>query len=407
VRGIPRLGIPDLQMNGGALGITNVVGSRPGSYSTAFPSSLALASSWDPSLASTAGTLLGRQAFRQGFNVLLGGGVNLVTEARNGRNFEYLSEDPVLTGKMIAPQLRAIQEQHVIATIKHFAFNNLETNRVASNSIVDERTMRETEILAFEIGIRESGVGAVMCSYNLINGRYACENSHLLMDILKGEWGFKGWVLSDWGATHSTVRSVMGGLDEEQFSPQYFGDALSSAVQDGVVPLARINDMVRRKLRTMFAVGVFDHRPVLAPFDIEAENAVAQRIAEEGSVLLKNAGSVLPLSLRIPSIAVIGGHADVAVLGGSGSAQVADAERSPVPGAGGALTNIWHASSPLDAIRAQVPAAAIEYASGKDVFEAVEIARRANIAIVFATQHRSEGIDVPLNLSGAQVWSTR
>jgi beta-glucosidase len=197
--GIPRLGIPDVQSVDGRSG----VGLRParGRYATAMPSSLALAASWDMTLAHDYGTLMGKECRQLGFQISLGGTANLVREPRNGRNFECFGEDPLLIGKMLGQQLKATQQQGVVANINRFAINDQETDRYAYNVVMDKRTMRETDLLAFEIAIKESQVGTVMGAYNRVNGIYACENSYLLNDLLKKTWGFQGWVMSDWGAT--------------------------------------------------------------------------------------------------------------------------------------------------------------------------------------------------------------
>jgi beta-glucosidase len=229
-----------------------------------------------------------------GYGEGLGGGVNLAREPRNGRTFEYMGEDPVLTGTLSAARTIGTQAQDVIATIKHYAMNDQETNRMTSNSVVDERTMRETELLAFELGVTQGTPGNVMCSYNLVNGVYACENPYLLTTVLKNEWGFKGVVQSDWTATHSTVASALAGLDEEEPGDlgggasipgftltSYFNTALTSAVNARSVPMSRLNDMVQRKLRTMIRYGVFDSPPTTGgSVDQTAGNALALQVAQ-------------------------------------------------------------------------------------------------------------------------------
>ena len=321
VPGIPRLGLPDLNMADSAVGVTR--GAARSRYSTPLPSTLAAAASWDSSLAHEYGALIGRELRDQGYNVSLAGGVDITREPRNGRNFEYQGEDPILAGKMIAQYIRGIQDQGVIGDIKHYALNDQETGRHVANAKMDKRTMRETDLLAFEIGVKESGVGAVMCAYNRINGDYACENSYTLNDVLKKAWGFKGWVMSDWGGTHTTVKAALAGLDQEQPGSVHFGGALKRAVESGEVPLARLDDMVHRILRTEFAVGIVDRPPAPKVVDVFRGLELAQRFAEQGAVLLKNANGQLPLDrARVKSIAVIGSHADVGVISGGGSAQV-------------------------------------------------------------------------------------
>ena len=404
VPGIPRLGIPHLQLIDGGLGLTNF-GKRPHGQATALPGSLALAASFDPALAYEFGTVVGRETRQQGFNVLLGPGVNLQREGANGRNFEYLGEDPWLAGKMVAAQAKAVQDQGVIATIKHFAVNTQETDRRGINAVIDERALREADLLPFEIGIKESGVGSVMCAYNRVNGVYACEHDEMLNRILKQEWGFKGWVMSDWDATHSTAVAANAGLDQEFFANRYFGQALADALAQGKVTRSRVDDMVLRILRTMFAVGVIDNPPVVAANrDVEAHLAVAQKVAEQGSVLLRNENDVLPLApARLRSIAIIGKRADMAVAAGGGSSQV-DAIGgtlidAPPPGTTDGFALLfppaWHPSSPLKAIQAKARNAQVRFDSGNDPAAAATLAAASDIAIVFAYEHRREGIDVP------------
>src|SRR5262249_44775481 len=290
------------------------------------------AASWDLKLAYDYGALIGRELRDQGYNVALGGGVNITREPRNGRNFEDQGQDPILAGKMEGRLLKGLQDQHVIGHLKHYALNDKETGRNIASANLDRRSSRETDLLAFEIALRESDAGMVMGAYNRINGDYACENSYLLNDVLKKAWDFKGWVISDWGATHSTVKAALSGLDQEMPGGRYFGDALKQAVANGEVPMARLNDMVHRILRTEFAAGVVDNPPAPRVVDVFGGLEVAQRAAEQGTVLLKNAGGQLPLSAAsLKSIAIIGSHADVGVLSGGGSAQVDPPGGNAVP----------------------------------------------------------------------------
>jgi beta-glucosidase len=399
--GIPRLGIPDMQSTDGRSGVGRA--GQQGRYATALPSTLALAASFDLRLAHDYGALMGKECRQLGFQISLGATANLVREPRNGRNFECLGEDPLLIGKMLAREIRATQEQGVVANINRYAINDQETNRAgptAYNVMMDKRTMRETDLLAFEIAIKESQVGTVMGAYNRVNGVYCCDSSYLLSDLLKKSWGFKGWVMSDWGATASTVKSVMAGFDQEMPGGGFLGEPLKRAVEKGEVPMARLNDMVHRILRTEFAMGVLD-RPVtqcaVNPFT-GAE--VAQRVARQSIVLLKNAGGQLPLEARgTASIAVIGSHADAGVLSGGGSDQVDPAGGNAVAGEGA----VWHPSSPLRAIRTKAHRTKVEYDPGTDVAKAARLAAASAVAIVFVHQQTSEGSDVPnLSLPGKQ-----
>jgi beta-glucosidase len=402
IPGVPRLGIPDFNSNDGPGGPGNCAGRANGA-GTVLPSSIAVAASWDPDLVFDFGARIGSEVRDQGFNVWYGAAIGLAREPRNGRTFEYHGEDPVLSGKLVVPKLRGAQSQGLIATLKHYAGNQQETDRQTSSSNIDERTLRELYLLHFEIAVRGGDVGSVMCSYNKLDGVYACENQRLLDDILKREWGFAGFVISDFGATHSTVLAANSGLDEEQFRGEFFGAALKAAVLDGRVPQARLDDMVRRKLRSAIVAGLLDQPPAeIRPIDFAAGKQLAQRVAERSIVLLKNARGVLPLRGRhTRSIAVIGSHADVAVLTGGGSGQVLPPEGPAVPptcdlaGPGPAhWCQVWIPSSPLAAIRALAPQARVEFADGADPAAAAALAAKADVAIVFANQWELEGVDL-------------
>ena len=402
VPGIPRLGIPDLNLIGAGLGVTDL-GHRANGQSTALPSSLAETSSWDLEIGYAAGKVIGKETRDEGFNVSLGGGIDVMREPRNGRNFEYHGEDPLLAGKITGQELRAIQDQWVVADIKHYAINDQESGRFTVSSNLDKRSMREIDLLAFEIAIKDSGVGTVMCAYNRVNAVYSCENDYLLNEVLKKDWGFKGWVMSDWGATHSTVKAANAGLDQEFFLSQYFSAPLKEAVEKGEVPMARLDDMVHRILRTLFAVGVMDHPPAVTPIDVKQDADVAQHIAEQGAVLLKNDAGQLPLDAsKVRSIAVIGSHADIAVLSGGGSAQVNPVGGNAVPAKPVAdddtdaflAIQVWDPSSPLRAIRAKSPQSKVVFASGLDRDAAAKLAGDSEVAIVFAHQHTHENADL-------------
>jgi beta-glucosidase len=326
--------------------------------------------------------------------------VNLIgREPRDGRTFETKGEDPILAGKIAAAHIEAIQAQHVIGGIKHFALNDQETGRTTADVQIDERGMRESDLLAFEIGVKDSKVQSVMCSYNLVNDVYACENSHLLNDILKGDWQFSGFVMSDWWATHSTVNAALNGLDQEQPDNQYF-QSLAQAIASGQVPQSRLDDMVHRILRAMYAAGLFQYPASITPIDTADDQAIAQEAEEQGAVLLQNTGGQLPLNAAtVKSIAIIGSHADVGVLSGGGSAQV-------TPTGGPALTEgypcppcwsqvIWDPSSPLQAIQAMAPNATVQFDPGMNAASASALAAASQLAIVFVSQWSSEGMDLP------------
>ncbi|HEY6467257.1 MAG TPA: glycoside hydrolase family 3 C-terminal domain-containing protein [Candidatus Acidoferrales bacterium] len=397
VPGIPHLGIPGLQMTDGRSGVAN--SGLHGRYATALPSALANAASWDVKSAYQYGALLGKEVRELGFNVSLGGTSNLIREPRNGRNFECLGEDPILIGKMLGQELKGTQDQKVIGNINRYVANDQETGRLVGNVVIDKRALQETDLLAFKIAIKESGVGTVMCAYNRLNGVYTCENPYVIDDVLKKSWGFAGWVMSDWGATHSTVPSALAGFDQEMPDGRYYGDALKQAVEDNQVPTERLDDMVHRILRTEIALGVFDAPATPQPVNPFADAEVAQQIEERGIVLLKNANNQLPLSpSKIKSIAVIGGHADVGVISGGGSDQVSPAGGNAVhfapPLRGGPPNPSYQPSSPLNAIRAEAPAAQVQYDPGTDPSAAAQLAAKSTIALVFVTQPAREGADV-------------
>ena len=293
VPGIPRLGIPAIQMSDAAYGVRG--SGENGRYSTALPSDVAGAASWDLEAGYEYGALIGRELRAQGYNMTLGGGINLTREPRNGRTFEYLGEDPVLAGKMVGAVMKGLQAQHVIGDIKHYALNDQESGRNAVNVNIDKRAARESDLLAFEIGLQESDAAAVMCSYNRVWGDYACENKYLLTDVLKNDWNFKGFVLSDWGGDAQPEKASAAGLDHEEPGEIFYGDEFKKAVEAGKVPQAELDDHVHRILRAMFATGVIDDPPQKSVVDVMGGFEVAQRIEEQSAVLLKNANALLPL----------------------------------------------------------------------------------------------------------------
>ena len=405
VPGVPRLGVPALLMSDAGLGVTNP-GYRPGDTATALPAGLALAAGFDPALARTAGGMIGREARSRGFNVQLAGAMNLARDPRNGRNFEYLSEDPLLTATIAAESVNGIQQQGVISTVKHYSLNCNETNRHWLNAVIDPDAHRESDLLAFEIAIERSQPGAVMAAYNKVNGDYAAANDVLLNEVLKGAWGYRGWVMSDWGATPGW-ECALSGLDQEcgaqidalLWQSEAFGEPLRAAHAGGRLPKERLSDMVRRILRSMFAVGIDRQEAAPAP-DMFAHNEIALRIARQGIVLLANRG-VLPLAPESTArIAVIGGHAQVGVAAGYGSSAVVPpggyAGVIPIggPGLEAGLRNLYLLpSSPLGELRNQLPHAHIEFDPGVSPAEAALAARRAEIAIVFAVRAEGEGFD--------------
>ena len=394
VPAMPAYGIPALQENDAGIGVNNYpvgvdargwpVGVRGKlGDATPLPSTLALAATWNPRLAEAGGRMIAGEARAQGINVLLAGGINLTREPRNGRTFEYFGEDPWLAGRMAGAEIRGIQSQHVISTIKHFALNAQETNRLAISSDIGERAMRESDLFAFELAIEQGHPGAVMCGYNKVNGIYDCSNAHLLDDVLKRDWHYPGWVMTDWGGDHA-VTDALAGVDQvsgQDFTGDdngngNFGMPLMRAIADHTIPISRLQDMARRILRSMLANGLFntdslhcpEHHDGVIPAkaggafqqrklvihlarvsqgdmdfrfrgngvaatatecdgsskrpDFAADAKVAQDAEAQALVLLKNDATQLPLDTHVQRIAVIGGHADAGVLSGGGSAQV-------------------------------------------------------------------------------------
>ena len=398
VVGIPRLGIPAIQMSDAAYGVR--MSGENGRYSTALPSCTAGAATWDLRGGYEYGALIGRELRAQGYNMSLGGGVNLTREPRDGRTFEYMGEDPVLAGKMVASVIKGEQAQHVIGDIKHYALNDQESGRNAVNVNIDERAARESDLLAFEIGVEESDVGAVMCSYNRVNGDYACENKYLLTDVLKQDWKFKGFVLTDWGGAHSMAKASAAGLDHEEPGWIFYGNELKKGVESGAVPPTELDDHVHRILRAMFATGVVDDPPEKSVVDVQHGFEVAQKLSEQSIVLLRNEGGQLPLDAsKIHTIALIGPHADVGMISGGGSAQVDPPGGNAIlpPGKGQTrwLEPVWFPTSPLKSIRAKAAGANVEFDSGADPAAAAALAKSADVAIIFAYQWESEDMDLP------------
>ena len=407
VPGQPKYGVPAQSESDASLGVANA-GRGDGDDATPLPSGLALASTFSPELAYEGGAMIGKEARQKGFNVLLSGGANLARDPRNGRDFEYLGEDPLLGGKLDAASIRGIQSNHIISTAKHYALNDQETGRQILSAEIDEAALRESDLLEFKIAIEGGHPGSVMCSYNRLQGTYACENPFLLTDVLKHDWGYPGYVMSDWGAVHS-LAAAKAGLDQEsgqEIDKQVFFDApLKAAAKDGEIPARQVRQMAHRVLRSLFAEGLYDHPLAPGGLDTRADSLVSGKVAEQGIVLLKNEGGVLPLAASAGRIAVIGGHADVGVISGGGSSQVIPKGSFKLPppkgspGWGGGI--VFHPSSPMKAMQARAKGQ-VEYTDGTDPAAAAALAKGADVAIVFATQWNSEGVDGPLQLTGGQ-----
>jgi len=334
---IERLGIPALALNDGPQGFRDPIGSGAAGTSTAFPCGLSIGSTWSRTAAFIFGSAMGEEFRGKGANVQLGPGLNVMRIPRNGRAFEYLSgEDPFLGAQMAVPVVKGIQGQGVIACAKHYINNNQEQDRLEVNAIVDERTEMEIYLPPFEAAVR-AGVGSVMCSYNNVSvaadgtdlepAMHACENSRILNDMLKGQLGFEGWVMSDWGATHSTVAAANNGLDQEMSGSVFFNAArLNQSLEDGQISMAAIDDKVVRVLTPMFEMGLFDRSMTRGDLKTNVSstehNNIARTLAVDGLILLQNEDSMLPLQTRrVKTLAVIGDAAlshDVATGGGSG-----------------------------------------------------------------------------------------
>ena len=392
----PSLCIPDLVLNDAGQGVGDFM-----TGTTAFPAPISQSASWDPAAQQGFGSALGAQAFSKGVNVQLAPGLETDRVALNGRNWEYMSEDPFLSGQTAAAVTRGIQSQSVIATIKHYIANSQETNRNSDSADVDQRTLHEIYLPQYSVAIKQGGAGAVMCSYNRINSVYACENPDTLTIALRNEIGFPGFVMSDWGGTHSTAASANAGLDLEMGSGTYFGATLGTAVTNGQVTQATLDQMTLRKLRTMFAIGLFDN-PVAqgqaaqsaaaaTPTDTPAQNTLAGQIAAEGMVLLKNQGGILPLPSPTKRIAVIGGPAvtpdALYTYNGGGSGHI--------PEAGWKANVIPPLTGMQTAAAANSDVVTFADGSGPQFADAVAAATAADVAVVFVYDSTSEGTDRP------------
>ncbi|WP_286211601.1 glycoside hydrolase family 3 C-terminal domain-containing protein [Mycolicibacterium mageritense] len=377
VDGVPAIMLTDgphgvRKQSGSATDHLGVAGSEP---ATCFPPAVGLSQTWDPELVERIGVALGDECRSLGVHVLLGPGVNIKRDPRCGRNFEYYSEDPLLSGALGAGWVRGVQSRGVGASLKHFAVNNAEHDRMRASSDVDERTLREIYLRAFERVVRDAAPWTVMCSYNRINGTYAAENAWLLTEVLRGEWGFDGVVVSDWGAVRDRVAAVEAGLDLEMPATGGVTDAdVVSAVQEASLDESVVTRAAGRVAR--LAARATENAGTRRPFDADAHHRLAREAAAQAVVLLKNDGEVLPLS---PStLAVIGPFAQAPRYQGGGSSHV----------------NPTRVDIPLDEIRSHAAGHEVTYSS--DVASAVDAARSADTAIVFlglSAEAESEGYD--------------
>jgi beta-glucosidase len=381
-----RLGIPHLTLADGRAGVGNKARDV-----TLLPAPIAAASSWDTSLLKEFGSVLGQEQWGKGTNVALGPSIDVVRVPEWGRSFESYGEDPYFNGQMAAAEIVGIQSQGPIADANMYLTMNQESDRFKEDSIVDERTLQEIYLPPFEAAVRDGHVGTFMCAYVKTNGVYSCENAHLLRDLLRDELKFDGWVMSDWGATHSTVDSATNGLDQQMPDDAFYGDALKKAVLDGEVSAATIDEHVRHILVPMFRLGLFDKDQAgtwASNVRSAKDDEFARMVAEQGTILLKNERSILPVSGGV-SIAIIGAAGGIApkAEGGGSSAVIPP-----------------YIVSPLEGVRKRAgEAATVSYADGSSLTTAAKTAADAQIAIVFVHTNETEGEDRPnLDLPGEQ-----
>lgn len=380
VLGIPELGIPALTVTNGPAGVgpgPEILGNVP---ATALPSPLLLAATFDPALAAKYGHVQGAEMRAIGRNLLEAPDVDLARVPINGRTFEAYGEDPLLVARLAVANIRAIQSHGVLAMVKHFAANNQELGRTSVDVAVSERTLRELYLPPFEAAVREGEVAAVMCSYNSVRGAFSCENPWLLGDVLKGEWGFRGFVQSDFFAARSTVASANAGMDLEMPAPRFFGEPLRAAIEAGDVAESRLDDMLVRRYREMIRFGLFDRAPEPFPIPADEHAAVAREIAAAGTVLLVNRGAILPLDpSRLGRLAVLGPWAGKAATGGGGSSMVNPIRRI----------------TPLDGIAARLAGTGVEVLGDSTgaIPAAVRLAAAADAAVVVVGDFETEGAD--------------
>ncbi len=423
-RGVQRLGIPELWTTDGPHGIRPEVlwdeweqAAWTNDSCVAFPALTALAATWNPALAELYGRSLGEEALYRGKDVVLGPGVNIYRTPLNGRNFEYMGEDPLLASRMVVPYIKGLQSNGVAACVKHYALNNNEVNRHTSNVIVDDRTLYEIYLPAFKAAVTEGGAWSIMGSYNLYQNQHGCHNKRLLCDILRDEWGFDGVVISDWGGTHDTAEAVENGLDLEfgswtngltngrsnAYDNYYLADPYLKLLREGKADMATLDNKVRNVLRLIFRTAMKSDKG-FGSLCSDEHYVAARRIGAEGIVLLRNKGNLLPLDPSKPqNILVVGENAVKMMTVGGGSSSL----------------KVQRETSPLDGLRAQAPAGSTvvwergyvgdptgEYngvTSGQDLSEsrsadrliadAADAARRADIVIFVGGLNKATGQD--------------
>jgi beta-glucosidase len=388
VPGIPRLGIPDFLITNGPAGVgTGAVPDQPNA--TALPAPVALAASFDTGLARDCGVVEGRETANVGHSLIEAPDVNMVRVYQNGRAFENYGEDPYLAGQLAVANIDGIQSQGVLAEVKHYAANDQETDRKTIHELVDDRTLHELHLPAFEDAVKRGHVGSVMCAYPYVNDAFVCENRHLLTDVLRNQWGFTGFVQSDASATHTAVGSAAAGQDLELRDNGPYDEELRQAVVDGQVSMATLDAMIVRRLATEIRAGLFEHPRTITPIDAAAGGKVARRVAEQSAVLLKNTANRLPLTAsRLGSIAVIGPYAEAVHPGGGGSSHV----------------NPLYTVSPVDGIRRRAgQGVTVTSSDGADTAAAATLAGSSDVAVVIVGDVEKEGADRPnLSLTGNQ-----
>jgi len=390
VPGIPALDIPTFRITNGPVGIGQGDCS-PTDKATALPDSLGLAASFDPTVANQYGDLIGSEARTLGLDVVEGPGMDMARTGYGGRNFEYLGEDPLLAGTLAASEIKGIQNHGVIAMAKHYVLNDQEANRMTVQVQADDRTLHEIYMTPFEMAVKDGHVDSVMCSYNLIGSTHACDDSYTLSTVLRDQWGFTGYVQSDFGATHSTATSLNAGEDLEMSTPVFYTAAsIEAALADGSLSIDTINQALERRYTEMFKEGIFDRAITRGTIDAQADGATAASIGEQSAVLLKNDGSLLPLDLsKVKSIALIGQQtfAGAAVTGGGGSSKVTPLYTvSPLQGLQNVLQQVGS-----DATVSQV----IVNNDNSNLAAATQAAANADVTIVMAGVVTSEGSDRP------------
>jgi beta-glucosidase len=380
VPGIPELCVPDLTVTNGPAGVGPSITPAEGVPATALPAPIAVAATWDAEAAGAIGAVMGDEIRQTGRNLLESPAVDVARVPYNGRTFESFGEDPLLASAMAVAQIRAVQERGVIAMVKHFVANNQEQDRQEVDAVVGERALRELYLPPFEAAVRDAEVASVMCAYNRVNGAYSCENEPLLTGVLRDDWGFEGFVQSDFGATHSTEGSVRAGMDLEMPFGLFYGDPMRQAVQEGRVSIAEIDRMLLRRFTPMFRLGLFDRTVTTAPIPVDDHARIARTVAEQGTVLLRNEDRLLPLDDGgIDAIAVVGPWADRAATGGGGSSRVTPI-RPPV--------------TPLEGIRSRVGAGVdVRTPTGPGPAEAAAAAADADVAVVVVGEQLTEGSD--------------